>query len=63
MSPSCVGAEPKDSHKVPEPLPNYTDVKDLVFAGSLKIKKEPKRPLFDNSLYPPLPPAFFQLLV
>ena len=29
MSPSCIGAEPKDRHKVPEPLPNHTDVKEL----------------------------------
>jgi len=48
MSLSCVGADPKDSHKVPEPLPNHTDMKKLVFAGSLKIKKEPKGPLFNN---------------
>ncbi|GEM_PF-1500429 len=44
MSPSCVGADPKDSHKVPEPLSNHTDMKKLVFAGYLKLKRSRKGP-------------------
>lgn len=29
MSPSCVGAQPNDSHSVSEPLPKHTYLKEL----------------------------------